>query len=81
VPACAVTIFGIVAPPGTPDVLADKINRDVVDCTKEPAFIEKAKALGMDLVASSRGDVARFFAYEHELWSKVIQQANIAPIQ
>ena len=28
----AVTFFGIVAPPGTPDALADKINRDVVDC-------------------------------------------------
>lgn len=77
----AVTFFGIVAPPGTPNVLADKINRDVVDCTKEPAFIEKTKALGMDLVASSRSDVARFLADEHELWSKVIQQANIAPMQ
>ncbi len=77
----AVTFFGIVAPPGTPDALADKINRDVVDCTKEPAFIEKTKALGMDLVASSRADVARFLADEHQLWSKVIQQANIAPIQ
>ena len=42
----AVTFFGIVAPPGTPDALADKINRDVVACMNDPAFIEKTKALG-----------------------------------
>ena len=42
----AVTFFGIVAPPQTPDALADKINRDVVDCLKQPEFIEKTKALG-----------------------------------
>jgi tripartite-type tricarboxylate transporter receptor subunit TctC len=77
----AVTFFGIVAPPGTPDALADKINRDVVDSMNEAAFIEKTKALGMDLAPGSRAEAAKFFADERELWGKVIKQANISPTE
>ena len=73
----AVTFFGLVAPPHTPDALADKINRDVVACLKDPELIEKTKALGMDLAPGSRQEAAKFFAGERELWGKVIQQANI----
>jgi len=76
----AVTFFGIVAPPGTPDALADKINADVVACLKDPEFIEKTKALGMDLAPGSRADAAKFFADERALWGKVIKQADI-PLQ
>lgn len=76
----AVTFFGIVAPPQTPDALADKINRDVVACLKDPEFIEKTKALGMDLAPGSRADAAKFFADERTLWGKVIKQADI-PLQ
>jgi tripartite-type tricarboxylate transporter receptor subunit TctC len=76
----AVTFFGIVAPPGTPDTLADKINRDVVACLRDPAFVEKTKALGMDLAPGNRADAARFFADERTLWGKVIKQADI-PLQ
>jgi tripartite-type tricarboxylate transporter receptor subunit TctC len=75
----AVTFFGIVAPPGTPDAVADKINRDVVDCMREPAFAEKTKGLGMDLAGGSREETAKFFADERELWGKVIKQAGIRP--
>jgi tripartite-type tricarboxylate transporter receptor subunit TctC len=73
----AVTFFGLVAPPRTPDALADKINSDVVACLNEPEFIEKTKALGMDLAPGSRADAAKFFAGERDLWGKVIKQANI----
>jgi tripartite-type tricarboxylate transporter receptor subunit TctC len=76
----AVTFFGLVAPPHTPDALADKINRDVVACLNEPDFIEKTKALGMDLAPGSRADAAKFFAGERDLWGKVIKQADI-PMQ
>jgi tripartite-type tricarboxylate transporter receptor subunit TctC len=77
----AVTFFGIVAPPLTPDALADKINRDVVDCLTQPEFIDKTKALGMDLAPGSRADAATFFAAERELWGKVAKEANIAPTE
>jgi tripartite-type tricarboxylate transporter receptor subunit TctC len=76
----AVTFFGIVAPPGTPDALADRINRDVVACLKDPAFVDKTKALGMDLAPGNRADAAKFFADERALWGKVIKQADL-PMQ
>jgi len=75
----AVTFFGMVAPPGTPAALADRLNRDVVDCMKEPAFIAKTKTMGMDLAPGSRAEAAKFFAGERELWSKVADQAGIKP--
>jgi tripartite-type tricarboxylate transporter receptor subunit TctC len=51
-----------------------------VDCLKQPDFIEKTKALGMDLAPGSRADVAAFFAQERALWGKVIKQADL-PLQ
>ena len=77
----AVTFFGLVAPPNTPEALADQINRDVVDCMKEPAFIDKTKALGMDLSPTNRADAAKFFADERALWGKVASEAKLAPTE
>ena len=77
----AVTFFGIVAPPRMPDALADKINADVVACLKDSAFIDKTKALGMDLAPGSRAQAAKFFADERTLWGKVIRQAGIKPME
>jgi tripartite-type tricarboxylate transporter receptor subunit TctC len=76
----AVTFFGIVAPPGTPDALADKINRDVDGCLSDTEFVDKTKVLGMDLTPRSRAETAKFFTDERNLWGKVIKTANI-PMQ
>ena len=77
----AVTFFGLVAPPHTPDALADKINADVAACLKDPDFIDRTKALGMDLAPGSRAEAAKFFADERTLWGKVIKQAGIKPME
>jgi tripartite-type tricarboxylate transporter receptor subunit TctC len=77
----AVTFFGLVAPPRTPDALADQINADVTASLKDPGFIEKTKALGMDLAPGSRAEAAKFFAEERTLWGKVINQAGIQPME
>jgi tripartite-type tricarboxylate transporter receptor subunit TctC len=77
----AVTFFGIVAPPGTPDALADEINLAIVDCMGEAAFVEKTKALGMDLAPGNREEAAKFFADERELWGKVANEAGIKPAE
>jgi tripartite-type tricarboxylate transporter receptor subunit TctC len=77
----AVTFFGIVAPPGTPEALADKINADVADSLRQPDLIAKTKALGMDLAPGSRAAATKFFADERALWSKVIKAAGISPTE
>jgi tripartite-type tricarboxylate transporter receptor subunit TctC len=75
----AVTFFGLVAPPGTPKALADKINRDVVNVMKEAAVLHKIRALSLAPSFGSRADAAKFFADERALWSKVATEANITP--
>jgi tripartite-type tricarboxylate transporter receptor subunit TctC len=77
----AVTFFGLVAPPGTPEALAERINRDVVACMQEPRFIEKTKALGMELAPGSRAEAAKFLLEQRELWSKAAKAANLKPVQ
>jgi tripartite-type tricarboxylate transporter receptor subunit TctC len=77
----AVTFFGLVAPPGTAEAVADKINADVADCMKEAVFIQRTKALGMDLAGGSRADAAKFFAAERELWGKVANEAGLKPVE
>ncbi len=75
----AVTWYAMVAPPQTPAVLADKINRDVVEILGGADFVEKARGIQMEPVTKSRAEAAKFFAEETELWGKVIKQANIPP--
>ena len=77
----AVTFFGLVAPPGTPEALAERINRDVVACMQEPHFVEKTKALGMELAPGSRAEAAKFLLEQRELWSKAAKAANLKPVQ
>jgi tripartite-type tricarboxylate transporter receptor subunit TctC len=75
----AITFFGLVAPPGTPEALADKINRDVVNVMKQPTVFHKIRALSPAASFGSRADAAKFFADERALWSKVAAEANIRP--
>jgi tripartite-type tricarboxylate transporter receptor subunit TctC len=77
----AVTFFGLVAPPGTPEALAERINRAVVACMHHPRFVEKTKALGMDLAPGGRAEAAKFLLEQRELWSKAAKAANLKPVQ
>jgi tripartite-type tricarboxylate transporter receptor subunit TctC len=74
----SITWFGIVAPPGTPDVLADRINRDVAEIFRRPEVRNRLDEMKMEAVGSSRAEAARFFAEEATLWGKVIETAKIA---
>jgi tripartite-type tricarboxylate transporter receptor subunit TctC len=58
----AVTFFGIVAPPQTPDALADKINRDVVEVLKAARVRRKDQSARHGLGAGQprrRGKILR----------------------
>src|SRR5215468_8909036 len=76
----AVTWYAMVAPPQTPAVLADKINRDVIEIFARPDVAEKTRGIQMEPVTKSRREAAQFFVEEAQLWGKVIRQADI-PLQ
>jgi tripartite-type tricarboxylate transporter receptor subunit TctC len=75
----SITWFGLVAPPGTPAALADRINHDAVDVLASPEVNDRLRDLSLDPGATSRADTAKFFTEETALWSQVIRQAKIAP--
>jgi tripartite-type tricarboxylate transporter receptor subunit TctC len=71
----SITWFVLVAPPGTPAPVADKINRDVNTAFGELG--EKFAALRLEPMPGSAADAARFIADETALWGKVIAEAHI----
>ena len=73
----SVTWFAIVAPPGTPSWLADKVNRDVVESLKRPEVAARLETLSLDPMIGTPADAAKFFAEETRLWGKVITEAGI----
>lgn len=74
----SITWFALVAPPGTPVALADKINRDVAEFLQKPEIGEKLRNLRLDPMGGSRAEAASFLADETQLWSRVIKENNVA---
>ena len=75
----SITWFGLVAPPGTPVALAEKINRDVVEILKSKEVGEMLRRISLEAGATTPADTAQFFADETALWTKVIKEAGIEP--
>jgi tripartite-type tricarboxylate transporter receptor subunit TctC len=73
----SLTWFGLVAPPGMADALADKINMDVVAIIKSPEISEKLRNLQMEPVGTTRREGAEFFADETNYWRKVVTDAHV----
>jgi tripartite-type tricarboxylate transporter receptor subunit TctC len=87
VPAIAETVpkfgvnawFGISAPMGTPVDVVARLNEAVNKAIAEPAFQAKLTALGMTPHAGPPSVLGDLFRSDHQLWTSVIQKANILP--
>ena len=75
----SITWFGLVAPPGTPAALAQRINRDAVEMLRSPEVVARLQSLSLEAGATSPAETAKFFAGETALWGKVIKEAGITP--
>lgn len=73
----SITWFGLVAPPGTPLALADRISKDVGEAIKSPPVIARLNTMQMEPVGSSRQAAAAFFADEATYWGQIIKDAKI----
>ncbi len=69
--------FGLLAPAGTPKVIIDKINRDVVASLSAPEAREAMLAQGAEPVPSSPQEFDAFLKAEIKKWGKVIKDAGI----
>ena len=75
----SLTWFGVVAPPGTPSVLADKLASAMAEALEEPDTARKLAELHLQPVGETPARTAAFFSEEAERWRKVIRAADIKP--
>ena len=73
----SVAWFGLVAPPGTPDEIVEKINKDVVAVLKSEDIRSKFQTHGAEPIGNSRKDAEAFMQKERALWGDVIEKANL----
>jgi len=73
----AVAWYGMMAPPGTPDALIEKINRDVVAIIRSPEITRKFVDQAAKPIGNTPQEAATFIAAEEKLWGGVIKQANV----
>jgi tripartite-type tricarboxylate transporter receptor subunit TctC len=75
----SITWFALVAPPGTPVALTQRINHDAVEILRSPEVADRLQSLSLEAGATSPAETAKFFADETALWGKVIKEAGIEP--
>jgi tripartite-type tricarboxylate transporter receptor subunit TctC len=70
--------LAVVAPPGTPADITQKISRAMADVLAQPDVRSKMEAFVTEPVGSNPADTAAFLAQERETWRKVIQTAHLS---
>jgi len=70
--------YGILAPPGTPAAVAQKLRDQVAIAVAAPEVIELFDQQGMTPTASEPADFARMLAADLSRWSDVIAKAGVA---
>ena len=73
----AVAWYGIVAPPGTPKKIVDKINADVNEALRQPEMKEHLKKLSAEVFGGSVDKTTKYMRDEVARWGNVIKSADI----
>ena len=69
--------FALVAPPGTPDAIVQKVNADLVAALKLPEMRARFLELGAEPQGGNPGQTAAFIKEEEARWRGVIKSANV----
>jgi len=71
------TWIGVVAPAGTPRAIIDKVSGEIARIYADPAMMERLQKAGINAVASTPEDMARFIKSEGVRWGKVVKDSGI----
>ena len=69
--------YSLVAPTGTPEAVLAKASAEVAKAVKEPQFGEQLKALGLDLVGSSRSELDAFRRDQTKQISEIVKASGV----
>ncbi len=70
--------FAVFAPAGVPEPLADRLHEMVAKAMGTPEFLNRVKALGLDIDPIGRREFAQMIAAETGRWKRLIESANIS---
>lgn len=71
--------FGVIAPPGTPDAIVDRLNREITRFITSDFMKQRLAAQGARAIGTSRDAFAAFMRGEQEKWGKVLKEIQIKP--
>ena len=71
------TWIGVVAPAGTPRTIIDKVSGEIARIYADPAMMERLQKAGINAVASTPEDMARFIKSEGVRWGKVVKDSGV----
>jgi tripartite-type tricarboxylate transporter receptor subunit TctC len=74
----AVAWFGIVAPPGTPKDIINKLNIEIVKILNMPEVRQRLIDGGSEVIGNSPDDADRFLKSEIKKWGAVVRGAKIS---
>jgi tripartite-type tricarboxylate transporter receptor subunit TctC len=69
--------FAVVAPPGTPKQIVEKLNADINEALRDPTVVKRLGAMSAQIGGGSTQQTTKFFRSEVDRWHKVIKAANI----
>jgi tripartite-type tricarboxylate transporter receptor subunit TctC len=70
--------YSIVAPTGTPVAIMDKVSGEVVKAAKDPAFGERLKVLGTEVIAGNRAQLDAFRRDQRKLIGNLVKSAGVS---
>jgi tripartite-type tricarboxylate transporter receptor subunit TctC len=71
------TWVAVVAPPGTPAAIADRLSAALDEAIRAPEAQKRFAALSAEPVGGSQAQMASFMKFEEQRWKRVIETAKV----
>ena len=75
----AVSWGGLLAPPGTPKAVVDRLSAEVAKVLSEPDMVKRLAGFNVQAQSSSSAQLAKWLDADIQRWGDVIQKAGIPP--
>jgi tripartite-type tricarboxylate transporter receptor subunit TctC len=69
--------FGMVAPPGTPAPIANKVSREITETLRLPDVVERLAQLGYSPVGGTPADMAELIRKDNDYWRDAIESVGM----
>jgi tripartite-type tricarboxylate transporter receptor subunit TctC len=80
IPDYLMTVWiGVVAPPGTPQPIVDRVHGFVQGMLKDEGMVKRMAGAAIDVMPMSQRDFAAFVTDEYARWDKIVKAAGVEP--